>query len=98
VRRTVANLVLVVAGLLIMVYPLTVGAASELSCRGVVMQPGDACAKADGSSSQTYEQRARARRNAVPIIMVVGLGVAGFGLTLLIMERRRPQRSKTVAS
>ena len=97
-RRTVANLVVVVAGLLIMVYPLTVGAALELSCRGVVMQPGDACAKADGSSNQTYEQRDRARRNAVPIIMVVGLGVAGFGLTLLIMERRRPQRSKTVAS
>jgi hypothetical protein len=62
------------------------------------MQPGDTCAKADGSSSQTYEQRARARRDAVPIIMVVGLGVAGFGLTLLITERRRPQRSKTVAS
>ena len=97
-RRTVANLVLVVAGLLVVIYPLTIGAASELTCRGVVMQPGDTCAKADGSSTQSYEQRARARRNAVPVIMVVGLGVAGFGLSLLILDRRRPQRSKTVAS
>ena len=97
-RRTVANLVLAFVGLLIVLYPLTIGAASQLTCRGVVMQPGDACAKADGSSTQTYEQRARARRNAVPVIMVVGLGVASFGVTLLIMDRRRPQRSKTVAS
>ena len=97
-RRTVANLILVLAGLLIMAYPLTVGAGSALTCRGVVMQPGDACAKADGSDSQTYEQRDRARRNAVPVMLTVGLGVAGFGLTLLIMDRRRPQRSKTVAS
>lgn len=97
-RRTVANLVLVLAGLLMIAYPLTLGAASELTCRGVVMQPGDACAKADGSSAQTYEQRARARRNAVPVVTIVGLGVAAFGLTLLIMDRRRPQRSKTVSS
>ena len=97
-RRTVANLVLVFAGLLILVYPLTIGAGSELTCRGVVMRPGDTCAKADGSATQSYEQRARARRNAVPVIMVVGLGVAGFGLSLLILDRRRPQRSKTVAS
>ena len=104
VRRTVANLILVLAGLLIMAYPLTVGVGvgvgvgSALTCRGVVMQPGDACAKADGSDSQTYEQRDRARRNAVPVMLTVGLGVAGFGLTLLILDRRRPQRSKRVAS
>ena len=62
------------------------------------MQPGDVCPKADGSAVQSYEQRARARDNAVPVIMAVGLLVAGFGGTLLIMDRQTAQRSKTVAS
>jgi drug/metabolite transporter (DMT)-like permease len=101
--RTIAHVVLIVAGLLIMVYPVTVGAGAAINCRGVAMQPGSSCVKADGSSAQTYEQRARARRAATPVLMVVGLGVAGFGLTLLLTGRRRPQlsnpqASKTVAS
>jgi hypothetical protein len=95
-RRTVANLGLVVVGLLIMAYPLTVGASAPLSCRGVIMQPGDVCPKADGSAVQTYEQRAQARRTAAPVVLVIGLLVAGFGGTLLIMDRRAAQRSKTV--
>ncbi len=97
-RRTVANLVLVVVGLVIMAYPLTLGAAAPISCRGVLMQPGDVCPKADGSAVQSYEQRAQARRNAVPVILAVGLLVAGFGGALLIMESRAGQRSKTVAA
>ena len=97
-RRTVANLVLVVVGFLIMAYPLTVGASAPISCRGVIMQPGDVCPKADGSAVQSYEQRAQARRTAVPVVLVIGLLVAGFGGTLLIMDRRAAQRSKTAVS
>jgi hypothetical protein len=97
-RRTVANLVLVVVGFLIMAYPLTVGASAPISCRGVIMQPGDVCPKADGSAVQSYEQRAQARRTAVPVVLVIGLLVAGFGGTLLIMDHRAAQRSKTAVS
>jgi hypothetical protein len=96
--RRVTNLVLVLVGIMIMVYPLTLGASAPISCRGVVMQPGDVCPKADGSAVQSYEQRARARTNAVPVIMIVGVLVAGFGGALLITELRTGQRSKTVAS
>ena len=97
-RRTVANTVLVVVGIMIMAYPLTLGGSAPIRCRGVVMEPGGVCPKADGSAVQSYEQRAQARRNAVPVIMVVGLLIAGFGGTLLIMDSRAGQRSKTVAS
>jgi hypothetical protein len=87
-RSRLAQLVLIVVGLLIFAYPLTVGATSPISCRGVAMAPGDTCAKAGTSASQTYEQRAQARRNAAPVIMVVGLLVAAFGGMLLITGRR----------
>ena len=50
------------------------------------MRPGDMCAKADGSAVQSYEQRAGAPRNAVPVIMVVGLLVAAFGVALIIAD------------
>jgi hypothetical protein len=64
----------------------------------VIGYPGDVCPKADGSAVQSYEQRAQAGRSAVPFMLAGGLLVAGFGGTLLIMERRTAQRSKTVAS
>ena len=76
-RRTVVHGLLVIAGLLIMVYPLTVGVGSSIRCRGVDMRPGSSCVKADGSSAQSYEQRARAKRAATPVLMVVGLGSPG---------------------
>ena len=95
-RHTVANLGLVVVGILIMAYPLTVGTSAPISCRGVIIQPGDVCPKADGSAVQSYEQRAQARRTAVPVVLAIGLLVAGFGGTVLIMDSRAAQRSKTV--
>ena len=85
----VAQLVLIMVGMSIFAYPLTAGAASPISCRGVSMRPGDACAKAGASATQSYEQRAQAKRNAAPVIMVVGALVTAFGVTLLITGRRR---------
>jgi hypothetical protein len=73
-----------VLGLLIVLYPLTLGASPEISCRGVVMGPGDTCAKAGGEGVQTYEQRVRAAEAAKPVILGVGLLVAGFGTFLLV--------------
>ena len=84
-----AQLVLIMVGLLIFAYPLTVGAASPINCRGVSMGPGDTCAKAGTSATQSYEQRAEAKRNAAPVIIVVGTLVTAFGVTLLITGRGR---------
>jgi hypothetical protein len=84
-----AHALVVVVGLVVLAYPFTLGAIPHPSCRGATMQPGDSCAKADNSGSQTYEQRARDARNARPVIAVGGALVAGFGVVLLVGELRR---------
>jgi len=92
VRSRILNIALVVLGLLTVLYPLTVGPAAPITCRGVVMAPGDRCAKADGSAVQTYEQRDAARRMAAPVLVGVGLLVAAFGTALLLTQRRQGPR------
>ena len=52
------------------------------------LRPGQTCAKADGSAVQTYEERLSTARNATPVIVGVGLLVAGFGTALLIGDVR----------
>jgi hypothetical protein len=89
VRRLIAHVALIVIGLVIVLYPLTLGADDGLVCRGVPMHPGDVCAKAGGVGVQTYEQRAGASRDARPIIIAVGAVVVAFGTGLLVTERRR---------
>ena len=65
-RRTVANLVLVVVGMLIMAYPLTVGAAgADQLPWGDHADPATPAPRPTASAMQSYEQRAQARRNAV---------------------------------
>ena len=93
----VAHAVVVLVGLLIVTYPLTFGAAADVTCRGVVMRPGDRCVKADGVDVQTYEQRAAARRQATPVIIGIGLVVTAFGTVLLVNEIRRPRREPSPA-
>jgi hypothetical protein len=88
-RSRIAQLVLIVVGLLIVVYPLTLGASQALMCRGQLMGPGDACPKADGSGRQTYEQRVHDAATARPIMITVGLAVVGFGVVLLVTRTRR---------
>lgn len=88
-RSTLAHAVLIAVGLLLLAYPFTLGADPGVSCRGQEMQAGDTCPKADGESSQTYEQRARDARNARPVIFGVGLGLSAFGIVLVQEERRR---------
>ena len=93
-RRTwLAHAVVVLAGLVVLAYPFTLGATPHVTCRGVTMQPGDTCAKADNSGTQTYEQRARDLRNARPVIVVGGALVTGFGVALLVGGLRRRPRS-----
>ncbi|MBA3529107.1 MAG: hypothetical protein H0T91_07355 [Propionibacteriaceae bacterium] len=92
----VAHLAVIVVGVLTFLYPLTIGATPNLTCRGVRMQPGDRCAKADNSGVQTYEQRAATADSAKPVIVGVGLLIAGFGAVLLaadLSKNRTPDLS-----
>ena len=91
-RRRIGHLVVIVVGLIILAYPLTLGADTDVSCYGRPLQPGQSCAKADGSPGQTYEERVGNTRAARPIIITVGVLVTGFGVVLLIadLRRRRP--------
>ncbi len=83
---------LIVIGLIIVLFPLTVGASPTISCRGAQMHPGDTCAKAQNGGVQTYEQRYRTASQAKPIIVGVGVLVMAFGSYLLVAEvRRRPE-------
>ena len=91
-RAVLAHAVVVVLGLLVLAYALTLGGSSTVTCRGETMRPGDVCAKADGTGAQSYEQRAAAVRNARPVVAVGGLLVAGFGAVLLVGEVRRQGR------
>lgn len=96
-RTRISHVVVIVIGLLILAYPLTLGAATDPTCRGVVMRPGDSCPKADNSGVQTFEQRAKDRRQSAPVILVVGLLVTGFGTSLLVTDVRRHRRSPSPA-
>jgi hypothetical protein len=87
--RRLAHVLLAVAGLLVAIYPFTVGADPTPTCRGVAMHPGQTCAKADGSAEQTYEQRRSTARSATPVIVGVGVLVAIFGTGLLVADVRR---------
>ncbi|MGI3783171.1 MAG: hypothetical protein ACRYG2_20600 [Janthinobacterium lividum] len=92
-RTRVAHLLLLLAGLAVVAYALTLGGAPELRCHSEVMRPGSVCVKADGSEGQTYEQRIATRRSAEPVVAGVGVLVAGFGAALLVTDlRRRPGR------
>mgnify|MGYP001432843949 FL=1 len=88
-RRRIAHLLLALVGVLIVAYPFPLGANPTPTCRGVQLQPGQTCSKADGSAQQTYEERLATARNATPVIVGVGLLVAGFGTALFIGDVRR---------
>jgi hypothetical protein len=92
IGRRLAHAILAVAGLLVALYPFTLGADPTPTCRGVALHPGQTCRKADGSAEQTYEQRQRAARSAAPVIVGVGLLVAGFGTALLVGDVRRERQ------
>jgi len=95
-RARIAHAVVILVGLLIFLYPLTVGSEPAITCRGVEMQPGGTCSKAESGGIQTYEQRLRTARQARPVILAVGLLVAGFGSWLLVSDVRSSRRRPSV--
>ncbi|WP_300079663.1 hypothetical protein [Propioniciclava sp.] len=87
--RRSAHAALVLAGILAVVWALTWGAHPTITCRDVVMGPGDTCANAAGTRTQTYEERLDAAQQARPVVGIVGVLVAGFATALYLAERRR---------
>ena len=90
-RRLVLHAVLTLLGLLGVVWALTLGANPTITCREVVMRPGEVCANADGSRTQSYQERWDAAQGARPVVAGVGLSVAVFGVALWRAERRAGQ-------
>lgn len=88
-RVWLAHLGLVLVGILIIAFPFTLGSEPNLNCRGVPMNPGDTCTKADGDALETYEDRVEKADDAKPIVVVVGAVVAVFGGVLLYGSRRK---------
>lgn len=84
-----AHAVVTLVGLLILLYPFTLGAHPAITCRGVEIRAGQSCAKADHSGVRTYEQSRRAADQAKPVVVGVGLLVAAFGAVLLAGDRSR---------
>lgn len=75
----------------------------SISCRGVEMRPGDVCEYASPDSAetdkvQTYEERLETARRQAPVGVVVGAGMAVFGVYLMIREVRsdRDQASSDI--
>ena len=82
----------VVASLALAVWGVVSFVAPSASCRGVEMHAGDVCryssyTQEETERTQTYEERISASRQAAPIVVVLGLAAAVFGVVLM----RRPQ-------
>ncbi|MDN5571248.1 MAG: hypothetical protein L0G22_08355 [Propionibacteriaceae bacterium] len=87
--RQLAHAALALAGVLAVVWALTLAVDPVITCRESVMRPGDVCAHSGGGRSQTYEERFEAAQQARPVVGGVGALVAVFGAGLLVAERRR---------
>lgn len=96
-RRIWVHVVLVLVGLAAVVWALTLGADPVIVCRDAVMRPGDVCANAVGTRTQTYEERWRTAQQARPVVGGVGLVAAGFGAVLAWGELRRRDASTASA-
>lgn len=91
-RRFAAQFVLALMGLAAVVWALTVSANPTITCRDVVMTPGTVCPNAQGTLTQTYEQRFSTSQQARPVVAGVGILVAGFGATLAVHTARARRR------
>lgn len=88
VIRLSAHLALAFAGAAALVWALTLAAHPVIMCRDAVMGPGDVCPNAQGTQTQTYEQRFAISQQARPVVAGLGLLVGGFGVVLAVQDAR----------
>ena len=92
-RRRWAHLLLALAGLVAIGWAVVFGANPTVTCRDVVMAPGDLCTHAGDDKTQTYEERLEAAQAARPVMGVVGVLMVGFAAYLWIADSTREESS-----
>ncbi len=95
-RSRWAQLALGLAGLAALAWAVVIAANPVITCREQVMAPGQTCANADGTKTQTYEQRFQASQAARPVIGTLGAATVLFAWTLHRGVRRRAQDSSDI--
>lgn len=81
-RSRWAQIVLGAVGLVAVFWAVVLAADPVIVCRDTVMRPGQVCANADGTRTQTYAERYAAAQGARPVIGVLGVAVIGFAFWL----------------
>ncbi len=87
--RVIAQVIMIIVGLAFCVAGVIMAIHPSTRCYDQNLQPGQVCAKADGSAGASYETRISEGRIGAGIFALIGLGVAGFGSYLLVQQRRR---------
>ena len=86
----------VVAALALVAWGVSTWVSPSTQCRGVQMTQGDVCSYSSTTDvattrTQTYEERVAAARQSAPVVIVLGLAAAGFGVHLALRDRQRPE-------
>lgn len=103
VMRQAALWTFVVASLALVVWGVATWVSPSTQCRGVEMGPGDVCTYSsytdtETTRTQTYEERVATARQSGPVVVVLGLATAGFGLHLALRESRGPRAGVQASS
>lgn len=91
-RRRWAHLLLGLAGLVAIGWAVVWGANPAVTCRDVVMAPGDICTHAGDEKTQTYEDRLAAAQSARPVMGAAGVLIVGFAAYLWISDSTRDEK------
>lgn len=95
VTRRVALWAFVVAALALAAWGVATWVSPSTQCRGVEMGPGDVCSYSsytdeETTRTQTYEERVATARQSAPVVVVLGLAAAGFGLHVALRSAPLP--------
>lgn len=87
----------VVASLALAAWGVSTWVSPSTQCRGVEMGPGDVCSYSSYTDTgtertQTYEERIAGARQSGPVVVLLGLAAAGFGV--LVAARSEPEHVK----
>lgn len=94
VTRRLVLWAFVVAALALTAWGAATWVAPSTHCRGVEMGPGDVCSYSSYTDTgtertQTYEERITAARQSGPVVVVLGLAAAGFGVVVAVRSDAR---------
>lgn len=97
-RGARAQVVLALLGLAALVWAVFLSGNPTIVCRDQVMAPGQVCANAEGTKTQTYAERYAAAQHARPVVGAVGAGAIVFAWFLHRGNRTTPARRRQDSS